>query len=636
LDLISTVSLVLDLTWVTDSLAADSQNTSDMRSGRTARLGARAGRVVRVLRLVRILKLYKNYSEAAKRRRTASASSVARPGEEDDWDEHDFELHRRRQESQPASAESRVGKKLSDVTTRRVVCLILAMLLILPELRSEAVDQTPRSSDYGADQVFLAFEAFEHGRGSREAYEKAALRYIHYHNWFAGNDPQSFCRLSERASLVGNSCSDVYYGHLFWLGIGPNAERVLNRTSAAALSQGAVSAWTSRTAGPQDGLYNYGSVPPQVQALLYSQWDRQCDTAAQTRRGLSLLQERISGVVDTTVQCPDDLRSVELMAVAPRLLTPSQTDDWHFIFYFDIRPYVQTDAKYNLLVTLFVMVLLILGSMMFAHDASTLILRPVEKMVARVEAIRDNPLVAMKMADDEFKAEEVAKALLKRDFDRGKRFIQDLVFCSMCNAGGEEPLETVILEKTIIKLGSLLALGFGEAGANIIAHNMRRTGVGINAMIPGTAVSTIIGVVRVRDFSITTEVLQAKINTFCNQIAEIVHGIADEFHGAPNRNNGESFLVIWRLEDIKEGGAAPTQCAHGRDVCGRLHDHPRLPPPVALVGRVPPAPGDAEPLGHGLPCELEPGPARWLGHRGRRGQRVQDRGLLSVSQREHS
>ena len=31
-------------------------------------------------------------------------------------------------------------------------------------------------------------------------------------------------------------------------------------------------------------------------------------------------------------------------------------------------------------------------------------------------------------------------------------------------------METAILEKTIIKLGSLLALGFGEAGANIIGH----------------------------------------------------------------------------------------------------------------------------------------------------------------------
>lgn len=36
----------------------------------------------------------------------------------------------------------------------------------------------------------------------------------------------------------------------------------------------------------------------------------------------------------------------------------------------------------------------------------------------------------------------------------------------------EGPYETVILEQTIIKIGALLALGFGEAGAKIIADNM--------------------------------------------------------------------------------------------------------------------------------------------------------------------
>lgn len=33
----------------------------------------------------------------------------------------------------------------------------------------------------------------------------------------------------------------------------------------------------------------------------------------------------------------------------------------------------------------------------------------------------------------------------------------------------EEKMETAILEKLIIKIGALLALGFGEAGSEIIA-----------------------------------------------------------------------------------------------------------------------------------------------------------------------
>ncbi len=38
----------------------------------------------------------------------------------------------------------------------------------------------------------------------------------------------------------------------------------------------------------------------------------------------------------------------------------------------------------------------------------------------------------------------------------------------------EKTYETAILESTIIKLGALLALGFGEAGSIIIAKNMSK------------------------------------------------------------------------------------------------------------------------------------------------------------------
>jgi len=45
--------------------------------------------------------------------------------------------------------------------------------------------------------------------------------------------------------------------------------------------------------------------------------------------------------------------------------------------------------------------------------------------------------------------------------------------------------------------------------------------------------------------------LQGKVMTFVNQIAEIVHGIVNEFHGAPNKNSGDKFLLIWRLGGLE-------------------------------------------------------------------------------------
>ena len=48
----------------------------------------------------------------------------------------------------------------------------------------------------------------------------------------------------------------------------------------------------------------------------------------------------------------------------------------------------------------------------------------------------------------------------------------------------DEPMETTMLESTLSKIGALLALGFGEAGSEIIAKNMEK-GDDVNPMLPG-------------------------------------------------------------------------------------------------------------------------------------------------------
>eukprot|EP00435_Cladocopium_sp_Y103_P051939 s94_g16.t1 len=127
----------------------DNSDASDLRSGRraafgTARVGARASRVVRVLRLVRILKLYKAYYEAKQRK--AERERRKRMGElEDDWDEADYEAL---ENGHGKDTESRVGKKLSEMTTRRVICLILAMLLVQPLLSKETAPQRSEGKGY--------------------------------------------------------------------------------------------------------------------------------------------------------------------------------------------------------------------------------------------------------------------------------------------------------------------------------------------------------------------------------------------------------------------------------------------------------------------------------------------------------
>lgn len=76
--------------------------------------------------------------------------------------------------------------------------------------------------------------------------------------------------------------------------------------------------------------------------------------------------------------------------------------------------------------------------------------------------------------------------------------------------------ETQVLKDTLIKISALLALGFGEAGSEIIAKNMEGPGGDVNPMIPGIKMVGIFGFCDIRNFTDSTEILQEKVMMFVN------------------------------------------------------------------------------------------------------------------------
>jgi hypothetical protein len=103
--------------------------------------------------------------------------------------------------------------------------------------------------------------------------------------------------------------------------------------------------------------------------------------------------------------------------------------------------------------TVFVTAMLGLASFFFVRDANLLVLNPIERMLKKVKYIAKNPLAATKDNIDHA-ALGVIEELHKREGEAKKPDVN---------------LETAILEEAITKIGHLLALGFGEAGAGIIA-----------------------------------------------------------------------------------------------------------------------------------------------------------------------
>jgi hypothetical protein len=144
------------------------------------------------------------------------------------------------------------------------------------------------------------------------------------------------------------------------------------------------------------------------------------------------------------------------------------------------------------------------GAFFFNRDAQTLILTPLERMMERVKIIAKNPLAAS--------TGEIDKAgILTMTQKKGKK-----------NKKKKVVEETTILEEAILKIGQLLALGFGEAGSKIIADNMKSQG-DLNPLISGVKIMAIFGFCDIWHFSDANEALDIEIMGFVNSIAEVVH-----------------------------------------------------------------------------------------------------------------
>mmetsp|Transcript_4391 Transcript_4391/g.8730 ORF Transcript_4391/g.8730 Transcript_4391/m.8730 type:complete len:860 (-) Transcript_4391:18-2597(-) len=217
----------------------------------------------------------------------------------------------------------------------------------------------------------------------------------------------------------------------------------------------------------------------------------------------------------------NDLRRTEKQSTSVQVadidgIAANITEAW-----IDVRWDVQFQALLDIARITFLLMVLSLGAVFFIRDADSLVLQPIERMVQQVKQMSENPLSSLKI---DVNKDEKQKS---------------------------KQLETRVLERSIGKVCNLLSVGFGEAGAEIIANNIK-SGGDINPMLPGRRVRAIFGFCDIRNFTSATEVLQEDIMEFVNCIASIVHAEVSFHGGAPNKNIGDAFLVVWKLPECQE------------------------------------------------------------------------------------
>jgi len=411
------------------------------KAGRASRAATRAGRIVRIIRLIRLVKIFKTYEVNRERNERRDSliklkrDSLVKQSVVGGMDENAVNAYVEEDEDSLLDfeqSESRVGQKLGDLTTKRVIIGVLLMLFMLP-----------------------VFDVRLYAAGERQDFAEGGLTMAH-------------------ETLINSvDETDGFYRSLnqYYTGTKGMYRLVVNGTDYS----------------------NNGN-----------------------------LSFALDGYAHKKLRCTEFEFST--------FSTPDANVPSGFSFaFFDRQRESQLQALLNIMRTIFVCLILTIGAVLFSKDTNALVLRPLDRMVNKIQAMSENPLTQFEIT------------------------------------GGDEnnQMETRLLENSISRICSLLAGGFGDAGSEIIAENMKRGGA-IDPMIPGKKMVAIFGFCDIRQFTDTTEVLQEDIMEFVNTIAKIVHVEVHVHGGSANKNIGDAFLLVWKFpKDISaEDISDISNCAH--------------------------------------------------------------------------
>lgn len=175
---------------------------------------------------------------------------------------------------------------------------------------------------------------------------------------------------------------------------------------------------------------------------------------------------------------------------------------------------------YSIITTIFIGIMLVMGSVTFNEDSQKLVLTPIERMMNMIDAVARDPMQELHFEDH--------------------------------RAEGGDSYETLLLETTIEKITSLLRVGFGEAGAGIISANLSNSNEGSSAvdpLLPGVRVYVVVGFCDIHHFDEVLVKLNDGILTFVNTVASVVHESVVHWDGQCNKNLGQAFVILWRIAD---------------------------------------------------------------------------------------
>ena len=242
---------------------------------------------------------------------------------------------------------------------------------------------------------------------------------------------------------------------------------------------------------------------------------------------------------------PLDLRPREILNISV-----TDVENMTSVGLFDMRQTKKDGALVELIDTIFILIIWFFGVTAFAGPVMTLVVTPIERMIRLLSMLVKDPLGYQGTS-------RYKKFVLEEDhYTKNTKWTKDVL----------KGMETSFLMSTILRIGSLMKVGFGAAGVEIIRNNLAKgeSKGGLVLNTQGTTVQCIFLFCDIRQFTDATESLQEEVFVFTNKIASVIHSICNSYGGSANKNVGDAFLMSWLLSDEKsEGGATRRRSSFG-------------------------------------------------------------------------
>jgi len=495
LDFLASGTMVIDWLPLLTTTTSD-VGQSAFRAAKSARVGTRIARLVRVLRIIRVIKLM-----VARSKKKKDAEEEAPPEDE--------------------AAPSELSKALQGTIAKKTIIFVLVLLggqvglEFLGQIELNALAEPPVDDriHQGLAQLYAALENDTQKNITGVPFVPMAHKFREI--------LESPLYLD---SIWGEIRMPLFRLHIYhYAGQNHTFYPVSDDDNLRAGAEGSddpMLTWVPTWSNPKtDDYVHLDPIAPDLHwpdcdyfslatELIFTGADKKCPNArggdARGSYGLSrrMRQYRTRGPAEILVEgFPGDWLSNE----DPRMMI----EVWYG------RKYAEdVQAFFNIMLICCIAILLAYMGFLLSRDVDNLVVRPIESMVEAVTKLAQNPA---------HKLEKVEKV----------RY------------------ETDALKMSLAKIATMLQVGFGEAGNNLIAENLKK-GDTVDPMVPGRKLLGAYGFCIIDEYEEVLECLAEDILPFTNTAATIVHDAVTENGGQPNRNLGEAFLCVWK-PPTKEG-----------------------------------------------------------------------------------